>query len=353
MADGGSQGARIDGGGAREERKEDPPTAVDGAAPVTPDVLGDGGGDGSGRSREEGDGELVVVVVAAAAAGAGAGEPLPANPRSSGRTPFTDLSQVDADFALARALQEQERAYMMLRMNNEGSDYGSWEGESYILDEEDDFEDLDDETDDEDNDAEGSYNGTDMNDEDAFDVHAAEDAHGGSNQAVELVSENFSSDEALARALQDAEEREMAARMLALAGLNDRAGEEEEEEEDEEEEEEDDHHDNHQDTWEDVDPDDLLYEELLALGEVVGTESKGLSAETIASLSSVSYKTGSGQHGTNDSCVICRLDYEDGEMLTVLSCKHSYHSECINDWLKINKVCPVCSVEVSGSANSK
>lgn len=39
------------------------------------------------------------------------------------------------------------------------------------------------------------------------------------------------------------------------------------------------------------------------------------------------------------SCVICRLDYEDGETLTLLSCKHSYHSECINNWLKINKVC--------------
>jgi len=39
------------------------------------------------------------------------------------------------------------------------------------------------------------------------------------------------------------------------------------------------------------------------------------------------------------SCVICRLDYEDGETLTLLSCKHSYHPECINNWLKINKVC--------------
>lgn len=110
---------------------------------------------------------------------------------------------------------------MMLRLNNDGSDYGSWEGGSYIQDG-DDFEDPDDETDDEDNDVEGSYDDTDMDDEDAFDVHAAEDANGGSNQAAELESENVSSDEAYARALQDAEEREMAARMLALAGLNDR-----------------------------------------------------------------------------------------------------------------------------------
>ncbi|XP_030547581.1 E3 ubiquitin ligase BIG BROTHER-related isoform X1 [Rhodamnia argentea] len=334
MADDGKQGTKINGDEAREERQENPGTADDGATPVESDGCGaEGGGDGSGRSREGSDGEEEEEAAAA--------QELPqANPRSSSRTPFTGLSQVDADWALARTLQEQERAFMVLRLNTEGSDYGSWEGGSYIPDEDDDFEDPDGETDEEDDDIVGSYDGTDVDDEDAFDVHAAEDANGDSNQAVELETENFSSDEAYARALQDAEDRVMAARMLALAGLNDRVVEEAE-----------DHHDN-QDTWEDVDPDELVYEELLALGDVVGTESRGLSADTIASLSSVSYKTGSSQHGTNDSCVICRLDYEDGEMLTVLSCKHSYHSECINNWLQINRVCPVCSAEVSGSANS-
>jgi len=108
-----------------------------------------------------------------------------------------------------------------------------------------------------------------------------------------------------------------------------------------------------------------LFQELLALGEAVGTESRGLSTDTIACLPSVNYKTGSDQHGSNDSyvqilllltlnvfmiyhsawllwscvrCVICRVDYEDDESLTVLSCKHLYHPECINNWLKINKV---------------
>ncbi|GMP92361.1 hypothetical protein CsSME_00042617 [Camellia sinensis var. sinensis] len=107
-----------------------------------------------------------------------------------------------------------------------------------------------------------------------------------------------------------------------------------------------------QDTWEELDPDQLSYEELLALGEVVGTESRGLSSDTIASLPSMNYKTQSTQDGNNDSCVICRLDYEDGDTLTVLSCKHLYHSECINNWLRINKVCPVCCTEVSASGNS-
>ncbi|KAL4279491.1 hypothetical protein GQ457_03G005420 [Hibiscus cannabinus] len=135
--------------------------------------------------------------------------------------------------------------------------------------------------------------------------------------------------------------REVAATLFALTGINDRGSFTLE-----------DHGGNSQDTWEEVDPDELSYEELLALGEVVGTESRGLSADSLASLPSITYKAGSSQIGSNESCVICRVDYEDGDSLTALSCKHSYHPECINNWLKINKVCPVCSAEVSTSNQS-
>ncbi|MED6179811.1 hypothetical protein PIB30_004456 [Stylosanthes scabra] len=277
----------------------------------------------------------------------GEGEQTGSASRQPSRTPFTNLSQVDADLALARTLQEQERAYMMLRMNNEGSDYGSWEAGSYLHDDGDDFDDLHDGTDldeddeeeeEDDDDGEEDY---ENEDEDAFDVHAHDDAGEHDNPIIEFDPDVFSSDEAYARALQEAEEREMAARLLALAGINDREAVDAEE-----------HGANSQDAWEDVDPDELSYEELLALGEVVGTESRGLSTDTLAGLPSIKYKTGSDQHGSNDSCVICRMDYEDDESLTVLSCKHLYHPECINNWLKINKVCPVCSTEVSASGSS-
>lgn len=55
-------------------------------------------------------------------------------------------------------------------------------------------------------------------------------------------------------------------------------------------------------------------------------------------------------------CVICRVDYEDGETLTLLSCQHAYHSECINDWLRINKVhyahlnFPSCTLMLSNAS---
>ncbi|XP_031117497.1 E3 ubiquitin ligase BIG BROTHER-related-like [Ipomoea triloba] len=57
------------------------------------------------------------------------------------------------------------------------------------------------------------------------------------------------------------------------------------------------------DAWEEVDLDEFSYEELLALDEVVGTESRGLSADTIASLPSMSYKSQNTQDGANDSTI--------------------------------------------------
>ncbi|XP_008795341.2 E3 ubiquitin ligase BIG BROTHER-related-like [Phoenix dactylifera] len=247
----------------------------------------------------------------------------PPPPRPPARTPFTGLSQVDADLALARALQEQERAYMMLRMNGgEGSDYESSDGASDGNDDGDDPDHRIQEA--------GSAEGSDYG-EDAFDAN---------DRSID--SAEFESDEAFARALQDAEEREVAVRLMALAGLNDWGVENHG-----------DHGNHSQDAWEEVDPDEYSYEELVALGEVVGTESRGLSAVTIASLPSVNYKAGSVQDGNTDQCVICRLEYEDGESIVVLSCKHAYHSECIYKWLQINKVCPICSTEVSTSGNKQ
>lgn len=247
-------------------------------------------------------------------------------PHMPSRTPFTSLSQVDADLALARALQEQERAYMMLRMNGgDGSDYVSSDEGSY-----------DDEEDELGGDPEGGYvdhgsvEGSDYG-EDAF------DANDGS-----INPDDFVGDEEFARALQEAEERDVAVRLMALAGLNDWGIAENGDN---------DSHD--QDAWREVDPDELSYEELVALSEVVGTESRGLSADTIASLPSICYKAHNREDCNSDQCVICRLDFEDGDSLVVLSCKHKYHTECINNWLQINKICPVCSTEVSTSCSSQ
>ncbi|CAN1342542.1 E3 ubiquitin-protein ligase BIG BROTHER [Linum perenne] len=106
-----------------------------------------------------------------------------------------------------------------------------------------------------------------------------------------------------------------------------------------------------QDLWQDdVDPDNMTYEELLDLGEAVGTESRGLSEELISMLPTSKCKFGSffSRKKSGERCVICQMRYKRGEKQTKLPCKHTYHSECITKWLVINKVCPVCNNEVFG-----
>lgn len=103
--------------------------------------------------------------------------------------------------------------------------------------------------------------------------------------------------------------------------------------------------------WQDdIDPDNMTYEELLDLRETVGTQSRGLSQELIELLPTSKYKS----HGffirkrSRERCVICQMRYKSGARQTKLPCGHVYHSGCITKWLTINKVCPVCNVEVFG-----
>ncbi|KAL6989339.1 RING-type E3 ubiquitin transferase, partial [Sarracenia purpurea var. burkii] len=101
----------------------------------------------------------------------------------------------------------------------------------------------------------------------------------------------------------------------------------------------------------DIDPDELSYEELLTLGDIVGEESRGLSAEEISSCLSRYVPPSADCKTIIDRCVICQVEYDDTDIdtLVALPCKHPYHSECIRNWLQIKKICPVCGAEVSSS----
>ncbi|XP_010277675.1 PREDICTED: E3 ubiquitin ligase BIG BROTHER-related isoform X2 [Nelumbo nucifera] len=103
----------------------------------------------------------------------------------------------------------------------------------------------------------------------------------------------------------------------------------------------------------DLDPDDLSYEELIALGEIVGKVNKGLPADAVtALLHPYEFKCQSECKNGLDRCVICQVEYEEGESLVALPCEHPYHSDCISKWLQIKRVCPICSTEVSPSEHS-
>ncbi|KAL2917388.1 E3 ubiquitin-protein ligase Praja-2 [Polyrhizophydium stewartii] len=41
-------------------------------------------------------------------------------------------------------------------------------------------------------------------------------------------------------------------------------------------------------------------------------------------------------------CIVCQEDFAEEETTIELPCKHVFHPECINNWLKLNGTCPVC-----------
>lgn len=50
-----------------------------------------------------------------------------------------------------------------------------------------------------------------------------------------------------------------------------------------------------------------------------------------------------------EQCYICLAEYEDGDQIRVLPCKHEYHMLCVDKWLKeIHGVCPLCRSNVCG-----
>eukprot|EP00951_Prasinocladus_malaysianus_P040504 scaffold466546_cov43-Prasinocladus_malaysianus.AAC.1 len=56
-----------------------------------------------------------------------------------------------------------------------------------------------------------------------------------------------------------------------------------------------------------------------------------------------------------DSCPICQEPYEDGQLLRILPCSHSFHAGCFDPWIKARLeidnqcLCPTCLCNVLGN----
>lgn len=49
--------------------------------------------------------------------------------------------------------------------------------------------------------------------------------------------------------------------------------------------------------------------------------------------------------GNVQECPVCLCEFEKGEQLKQLKCQHLFHSECIVNWLKLNRTCPCCRAD--------
>ncbi|KAG6424482.1 hypothetical protein SASPL_114900 [Salvia splendens] len=98
-----------------------------------------------------------------------------------------------------------------------------------------------------------------------------------------------------------------------------------------------------------LDIDHMSYEELLALGEQIGSVGTGVSVEFLGNhlklrtfSSCINLEEAACQDQQINLCVICQTEYEDGEEIGGVDCGHEYHRECIKKWLLTKNTCPVC-----------
>jgi len=74
---------------------------------------------------------------------------------------------------------------------------------------------------------------------------------------------------------------------------------------------------------------------------------RGATQDIIDTLPVVAYCSDSRTNGCHEtSCAVCLSDFELNEMMRQLPCGHHFHRNCIDKWLKRNKVCPLCLQDI-------
>jgi len=89
---------------------------------------------------------------------------------------------------------------------------------------------------------------------------------------------------------------------------------------------------------------DESYEALLRLDDNV--VKVGMDKHKLHSLPTFQFQ-GKKANEEENSCICCMSDYENGDELRRLTCFHSFHKDCIDEWLKENHKCPICKIDLN------
>jgi hypothetical protein len=83
------------------------------------------------------------------------------------------------------------------------------------------------------------------------------------------------------------------------------------------------------------------YEELLEMGEQLGTVPVGYDKQALERVRGEAYE---GRVGEN--CCICCCEIEQGQATLRIECGHLHHWARLGRWLEIRKECPLCRCRV-------
>ncbi|CAD6259216.1 unnamed protein product [Miscanthus lutarioriparius] len=74
----------------------------------------------------------------------------------------------------------------------------------------------------------------------------------------------------------------------------------------------------------------------------------GLSSSAVGALPVVRFGDGDADAGRATECAVCLGAFYAAELLRVLpACRHTFHAECVDTWLRAHSTCPVCRRRVT------
>jgi len=79
---------------------------------------------------------------------------------------------------------------------------------------------------------------------------------------------------------------------------------------------------------------------------IVRSTPQGATQTRINKLPKRVFDANSHNGGEDLTCSICYSDYVVGEEIRLLPCDHSFHCQCVDEWLAINKTCPLCRRDI-------
>lgn len=87
----------------------------------------------------------------------------------------------------------------------------------------------------------------------------------------------------------------------------------------------------------------------------VAPQNQGFTQQEIDNLPEFTYEKkqkeetieeGEKKNEEEEQCSICLMEFHNSEIIRTLPCIHNFHKECIDQWLKRQKYCPLCKGEV-------
>ena len=100
-------------------------------------------------------------------------------------------------------------------------------------------------------------------------------------------------------------------------------------------------------------PSQMTYDQLMELGDNIGKVSKGAASSAIDNLRCCKYsEAGANDAIVGEQCAICRMEFEPDDVIRILPCRHAEHAACLDQWLLINRSCPLCQQDVAPRADA-